>query len=410
MKNITNQKYKGMRVEFHILQSFPVTCLNRDDVGSPKTAVIGGVTRARVSSQCWKRAIREAMRQFLNNSGTLSLGYRTKHIAQLVAEACLIAGATEEQAEACGTKIEKIFIKIKPPAKKPASKKNVEVDDVDDVDDVEAVVDNKADALIFLAPSELRALANYFLQHKFDASEAFKDAVKPPATDKDVDLTKIEIKNQEANLKVFLKIAKPINVNIDAIDVALFGRMVALASELGIEAAASFSHAISTHKVINDFDYFVAKDDLQKEDQMGASHVGVSEFNSATYYRYVSVNLGQLADSIGEDNIPFALEVFTKALYVAVPSARQNTQSGSSPWDFAKVFIRKGQNVQAKFDAPIKNTGNGYSDASRESLKNELNKVAKMSGSMFGLVAECEWGENPDFSFDDLLKMLKDNI
>ena len=56
--------YRNLRVEFHILQSFPVTCLNRDDVGAPKTAVIGGTTRARVSSQCWKRQVRLAMRDF----------------------------------------------------------------------------------------------------------------------------------------------------------------------------------------------------------------------------------------------------------------------------------------------------------------------------------------------------------
>ena len=46
-------------IEMHILQSFPVTCLNRDDVGAPKSAYFGGVSRARVSSQSWKRAIRQ---------------------------------------------------------------------------------------------------------------------------------------------------------------------------------------------------------------------------------------------------------------------------------------------------------------------------------------------------------------
>ena len=56
--------YQNTRIEFHILQSFPVTCLNRDDVGAPKTAVVGGVTRARVSSQCWKRQVRLAMPGF----------------------------------------------------------------------------------------------------------------------------------------------------------------------------------------------------------------------------------------------------------------------------------------------------------------------------------------------------------
>ena len=87
-------------IEFHILQSFPVTCLNRDDTNSPKTAVVGGSTRARVSSQCWKRQVRLALR----DQG-VRLATRTKKIDALLAKACLAAGATAAQAEACGKKM-----------------------------------------------------------------------------------------------------------------------------------------------------------------------------------------------------------------------------------------------------------------------------------------------------------------
>ncbi|MFQ5752395.1 MAG: type I-E CRISPR-associated protein Cas7/Cse4/CasC, partial [bacterium] len=80
-------------MEFHILQSFPVTCLNRDDVGAPKTAVVGGTTRSRVSSQCWKRQVRLAMREFGANLGT-----RTKLIAEFIKKSCLANDATEDQA------------------------------------------------------------------------------------------------------------------------------------------------------------------------------------------------------------------------------------------------------------------------------------------------------------------------
>ena len=85
----------GTRIEFHILQSFPVTCLNRDDVGAPKSALIGGVSRARVSSQCWKRQVRLSLRDL-----GVRIGIRTKHVAELIAKACLSRGASEEQAEA----------------------------------------------------------------------------------------------------------------------------------------------------------------------------------------------------------------------------------------------------------------------------------------------------------------------
>lgn len=102
--------YTGKIVEYHILQSFPVTCLNRDDVGSPKTALIGGVPRSRVSSQCWKRRVRMDLHSLLDNDSNdaepqFQLGIRTKHISDLVSEACKKLGATDEQAAICGETI-----------------------------------------------------------------------------------------------------------------------------------------------------------------------------------------------------------------------------------------------------------------------------------------------------------------
>jgi CRISPR system Cascade subunit CasC len=100
--------FKNKIIEFHILQSFPVTCLNRDDVGSPKSAVVGGTTRARVSSQYWKRQVRLAMHDL-----DIVHGSRTKLISEMVPKVCRAKGATDEQAKACGDKIEQIFIKKK---------------------------------------------------------------------------------------------------------------------------------------------------------------------------------------------------------------------------------------------------------------------------------------------------------
>ena len=99
---------KSVHIEYHILQSFPVTCLNRDDVGAPKTAVIGGSIRARVSSQCWKRQVRLTMHEM-----GVPHGSRTKLIAPLIAAACIDKGSSEEQAKACGDKFEQVFIKKK---------------------------------------------------------------------------------------------------------------------------------------------------------------------------------------------------------------------------------------------------------------------------------------------------------
>ena len=71
-------------VDFHILQTVPPSCVNRDDTGSPKTAVYGGTVRARVSSQAWKRAMRLMFREIFDES---ALGKRTKRVLQMVSNA-----------------------------------------------------------------------------------------------------------------------------------------------------------------------------------------------------------------------------------------------------------------------------------------------------------------------------------
>ena len=257
-----NDPYQNLIVEFHILQSFPVTCLNRDDVGAPKTAVVGGTTRSRVSSQCWKREVRLAMREF-----GATLGTRTKLIGKLIAEACKDEEATEEQAQACGDKIEQIFIKKAADNKK--SKKNKDAEDQED-DGNEAATGDKTDTLLFLSPKEVYLLANEFKDAGFNPDEVITQKVD---------------KKQAKELE---KIIGKTDHHIDALDIALFGRMVAQAATMNVEAASSFAHAISTHKVTNEVEFFTALDD--KSEEPGSAHMGSLEFNSATYYRYVSLN------------------------------------------------------------------------------------------------------------------------
>ncbi len=341
------QSLKNLRIEYHILQSFPVTCLNRDDVGAPKTAVVGSVTRARVSSQCWKREVRLALADL-----GVRLGTRTKKIAQLVEKECLSLGAEPEAAVACAEKLAGFF---------------------------------SDDTLLFISSKEAAAFAQY-------------------AKDKDFDADKF--KNKEV-IKVIKKVT---DKAIDALDIALFGRMVAKAPELNVEAACSFSHAISTHRVSNEVEFFTALDDLPGEDETGSAHMGSLEFNSATYYRYISLDIGQLSQSLGSDDLEYAVENFTKALFVAVPSARQTTQSGASPWEFAKVMVRRGQRLQVPFETPVKPENGGYLHPSIRELKTYLEKKEKMTGSLFGMEDEYEWGQNENYSIDHLIEDLKKHI
>jgi len=327
------------RIEFHIIQSFPVTCLNRDDVGAPKSAMVGGVPRARVSSQCWKRQVRLALHDF-----GIKLGMRTKKVAELLTNACAANGASAEKAGECAEAVAKLL---------------------------------SDDTLLFISQTEANAIAAWLAELGFDAGKV-----------KEKELAKVA--------------KKAINPAVDALDIALFGRMVAKAPDMNVEAAASFSHAISTHRVANDVEFFTALDDLKEE--QGSAHMGSLEFNSATYYRYISLDLGQLQQTLGDDvDLKPAISAFVKALFVAVPNARQTTMSGASQWDFARVLVRKGQRLQLAFDAPIKTQGAGFAQPSIEYLKAELDRREKMAGSLFGKEASFDWGESDNYSIDDLV-------
>ncbi|SET13576.1 type I-E CRISPR-associated protein Cas7/Cse4/CasC [Thorsellia anophelis] len=340
----------NLRIEYHILQSFPVSCLNRDDVGAPKTAIIGGVNRARVSSQAWKRQVRMAMQEL-----GIRLGMRTKKIFEILHPILISEGANEEQAQLCADKIANLL---------------------------------GNDTLIFISESEARAFIDYAKKLNFN-SDDFKD-------------------------KELAKVAKKaLTPSIDALDIALFGRMVAKATDMNVEAAASFSHAISTHKVSNEVEFFTALDDLSTT--QGSAHMGSLEFNSATYYRYISLDLGQLAQSFGDiedtaEQIKLAIEAFTKALFIALPSARQATQSAASPWEFAKVLVRTGQRIQVPFETAIKSNNEGFLSPSIQSLKDYISLKEKLSGSLFGKLGDYEWGEDETFSIDDLIKILQSHV
>ena len=193
--------------------------------------------------------------------------------------------------------------------------------------------------------------------------------------------------------------------------------MVAKAPELNIEAASAFSHAISTHKVNSDLDFFTALDDFNVDTQEGSAHMGSAEFNSATYYRYVCLDLGQLAETLGIENrqspeMQKAIEAFVKALYLAVPEARQNTFSGQCGWDYAKVFVRKGQPLQFSCDEPVRydtKKGGGYLQPSIDALNSFLTSKIRMSGSLFGKIEEYELSAQQG-SIDELIQVLKKSV
>jgi CRISPR system Cascade subunit CasC len=277
----------------------------------------------------------------------IKLGYRTKFVSDRLVVAFEQAGAGEEKAKTCAEKLAKFLVD---------------------------------DTLMFISDNEIALFTEYAANVDFDPEK---------------------IKDKEVQ-----KLSKKITIKgLNALDIALFGRMVAKAPTMNVEAASSFSHAISTHKVSNEIDFFTALDDDAKEP--GSSHMGSIEFNSATYYRYISLDLDQLASMVPEEDLGDAVEAFTKALFIAVPNARQSTQSGASPWDFARVMVRRGQRLQVPFETAVRPKDGGHTKASIDALKEYLEKQEKMSGSLFGKVDSFDWGEDENYSIDDLIKDLK---
>ena len=343
--------YSSQKIEFHILQSFPVSCLNRDDVGTPKSCEIGGVPRARVSSQCGKRAVRLA----LHDLGVRT-GIRTKRLDNLLERACLSLCSSQEEEKAAR----------------------------DAAVTIAGLLSD--DTLLFVSEHEVGKLAA--------AAKAVGFKVDGKAFEKDLK-----------------KLAKNVfDKSLDALDIALFGRMVAKAPVMNIEAAASFSHAISTHKTVSDLDYFTAVDDFN-EGETGSAHIGASEYNAATYYRYICLDLGQLASSLGNGDgtvdaglMKKAVEAFTKALFIAVPSARQHVEAAYRPWDYARVYVRKGQPLQASFENPVKaGRGGGFLEPSKAALKSYLDSAEKSFGSMFEKQGCFEWDPAAGYSIDSLI-------
>lgn len=341
-------------LEIHIIQSVPVSCLNRDDLNSPKTAVFGGAQRARVSSQSWKRAIREMTKKI---SPDQFKGERTRLMFDPLFEAMKSEGLSIADAEDGAKKIIDALVKLD-------SKSNDKV---------------KSTTLYFMSPLEVQTIAKNY------------------ASTKDIKKT---LKAIDAS---FLK---------DAADIALFGRMVANDHSLTIEAASMFSHALSTHKVDNEIDFFAAVDDLQPKEESGAGMTSTLEFNSATFYRFAALNLDMLADkkhlgSMTQEERKGVVRTFVEATIKAIPGARKNTMNGNTlPTYVFGVVREKGHPIQLvnAFENPVR-SNSGYAAKSVDLLKAEYENIKKT----WGIEALMEKAI-PEITLNDLLKEVDKHV
>jgi CRISPR system Cascade subunit CasC len=324
------------------------------------------VPRARLSSQCLKRAIREYAQDNLPEARFG--GHRTKLIVQPLADALMKHGLDGKAAMEHASNIADKLAKL-------------------DAKSVKEGAVPQVGTLTFLSPCELEGIA-----------EKVAELVKsnPKAKDYEKSLDKFA---KEAGL-------------MDGADIALFGRMAASMPSLTLEGAAMFSHALSTHKAENDLDFFSAVDDRKpKGDDAGAGMIGTLEFNSAVYYRYAAVNLDLLFDAdhlggLNTDERKQVLAAFIKATVMAVPGARKNSMNASVPPSYVLgVYKEAGQPVQLinAFEAAVK--GSGLVAASRKALEEHHASLKTTWG-----IATAEEVAVPDAPLSTLIEKLTSHV
>lgn len=349
-----------MFVDVYALQTVPPSNINRDDTGAPKTAVYGGVRRARVSSQAWKRAMRETFSEYLPEG---SLGVRTKLAAELLAAKISESRPDlEERAselavailEALGIKVEK-------------SKRSGDDEDK-----------NATGYLIFIAQHELDRLA--------DTAARWAD--------EGLDLKKLD-KKAKNEVKESFKGAQ-------AVDIALFGRMLADVPELNTDASAQVAHAISVDAVTQEFDYFTAVDDRASDDNAGAAMLGTIDFNSSTLYRYATVNVDALFSQLEDaEATSRAVDAFVQSFVRSMPTGKQNTFANRTLPSYVLISLRGEQPINAvsAFEEPIRPSAS--KSVSRIAAERLGTRVASLEEG-YGMKASQAWYVSVDGPVDEL--------
>lgn len=262
-------------VQFHLLTTYPLSNPNRDDQGRPKQALIGGVPRLRISSQSLKRAIRESSYFAQDLAG--NIGTRTRRLATELKAEMIDQGVLEDQADKVATEIGAVFSKLEKDS-------------------------TNATTLAFISPDEW-ALARAL------AAKALAGEAMP----KEKELKSALLRRADG-----------------AVDIAMFGRMLADSPEYNRDAAVQVAHAFTTHRAQVQDDWFSAVDDLKtREEDAGAGHIGEHGFGSGVYYIYACVNVDLLVENLNGDRALAAkgMESLARALATATPKGKQNSHA-----------------------------------------------------------------------------------
>ncbi|MEU7022207.1 type I-E CRISPR-associated protein Cas7/Cse4/CasC [Streptomyces sp. NPDC046203] len=324
-------------LDIHILQNVPPSNINRDDTGTPKSAYYGGVRRARVSSQAWKRATRQRFGELLPPE---DLGVRTKKVVEALAQRI---GAYDSDLAGNAEKLAEEVLKA-------ATGSSFEVPKRKAKSDAEGTAVAEAKYLMFLSRRQLDALA---------------ELAATASGGGDVETLKKSLKDKEQKAR-----ARRAVDTRHSVDIALFGRMVADSADLNVDAATQVAHALSVHRSDIESDYYTAVDDLNEESESGAGMIGTIDFNSATLYRYAAVDVDELQCNLGaglQDDEPSstpsvkAVTAFLEAFITSMPTGKINTFGNHTLPSAVVVTIRDRWPLSfvGAFERPVPKTEQG---------------------------------------------------
>lgn len=348
-----------MLIEVHMLQNYAPSNLNRDDTGAPKDAIFGNALRARISSQAMKRAIRKSAVFADVFGGTGLLANRTRRLPAQLRIRLERAGLEATAIDAIVTRSQEIGRESG--RQITASTENG---------------DPETAQLIFLGEEEIDRLAERLAGLYQEVGEAeFK-----------------KLKVEEITKRLGASIAR-------SVDIAMFGRMTTSAAFENVDAAVQVAHAISTHRIDPEFDYYTAVDDISGES--GAGFIGDTAFNSATYYKYASIHWEGLVENLGGDSevAAKAVAAFVEAWATTSPTGKQNSFAAHNLPDLVLVEVRE-RNLPVSyanaFVKPVWGRGSeSLLDASVDALAvylNKLDEVYNLSAqSRRGWIGTGDW-------------------
>ena len=341
-----------MLLEVHMLQTHPPSNPNRDDLGAPKSAIFGGALRARISSQCIKRSIRqsEVFRERMQGS----LGTRTVYFPELVANALRDSSIPAEDHEA----LVRACVNIASKEKDDKSREDEDAVDAGGANEpVEDAARPRTGQLIFVGPLEAREFVRVFEETRGNDRATYKEFMGAASdSGKKKEDSKVKGGKQKEKPEKESRGLKDMKKRLsgayqkNAADIALFGRMVTSDAFENVEAAMQVAHAISTHRITPETDYYTAVDDLKGELDSGSAYLDEAQFSSATFYKYFSVNFDALCTNLGDNRelAARAVTAFIEAAATTVPSGKRNSYANNNLPDVIMVEI-KDRNIPTSY-------------------------------------------------------------